>query len=88
MMGDYIGTVCNHSGRIYNNDAAILEFLVLTLFLIPLSKNDEFTITWADLGIGMAAGMLMCLGRIFVTIGVAVGLAGPAEALMSTHALY
>ena len=32
--------------------------------------------------------MLMCLGRIFVTIGVAVGLAGPAEALMSTHALY
>ena len=30
----------------------------------------------------------MCLGRIFVTIGVAVGLAGPAEALMSTHALY
>lgn len=36
----------------------------------------------------MAAGMLMCLGRVFVTIGVAVGLAGPAEALMSTHALY
>ena len=58
------------------------------MFLIPLSKNDEFTITWNDLAIGMAAGMLMCLGRIFVTIGVAVGLAGPAEALMSTHALY
>ena len=36
----------------------------------------------------MAAGLLMCLGRVFVTIGVAVGLAGPAEALMSTHALY
>lgn len=30
----------------------------------------------------------MCLGRVSVTIGVAVGLAGPAEALMSTHALY
>ena len=30
----------------------------------------------------------MCLGRVFVTIGVAFGLAGPAEALMSTHALY
>jgi len=69
-------------------DAAILEFLILTLFLIPLSSNQEFTITWNDLGIGMAAGMLMCLGRIFVTIGVAIGLAGPAEALMSTHALY
>ncbi len=69
-------------------DAAILEFLILTMFLIPLSNNDSFTITWNDLAIGMAAGMLMCLGRIFVTIGVAVGLAGPAEALMSTHALY
>lgn len=71
-------------------DAAILEFLILTCFLIPLSQNDtdDFTITWEDLGFGFIAGMLMCLGRIFVTIGVAVGLAGPAEALMSTHALY
>ena len=69
-------------------DAAVPEFLILSFFLIPLSNNPDFTITWKDLGIGMAAGMLMCLGRIFVTIGVAVGLAGPAEALMSTHALY
>lgn len=69
-------------------DAAVLEFLILSLFLIPLSNNPEFTITWKDLGIGMAAGLLMCMGRIFVTIGVAIGLAGPAEALMSTHALY
>ena len=69
-------------------DAAILEFLILTLFLIPLSNNDDFTITWKDMGVGMAAGLLMCMGRVFVTIGVAIGLAGPAEALMSTHALY
>jgi len=69
-------------------DAAVIEFFVLTMFLIPLSGNVEFTITWNDIGLGTAAGMLMCLGRIFVTIGVAVGLAGPAEALMSTHALY
>ena len=69
-------------------DAAILEFLILTLFLIPLSENPDFNIEWKDLGVGMAAGLLMCLGRIFVTIGVAIGLAGPAEALMSTHALY
>ena len=64
------------------------EFFILSLFLIPLSKNPEFTITMNDLLIGAAAGTLMCLGRIFVTIGVATGLAGPAEALMSTHALY
>ena len=69
-------------------DAAVIEFFILTMFLFPLSNNDEFTIEWEDLGVGAAAGMLMCLGRIFVTIGVAVGLAGPAEALMSTHALY
>ena len=69
-------------------DAAVLEFFILSMFLFPLSENPDFTITWEDLGIGMAAGLLMCLGRIFVTIGVAIGLAGPAEALMSTHALY
>ena len=69
-------------------DAAVIEFFVLSMFLIPLSNNPDFNITWRDIGIGTAAGLLMCLGRIFVTIGVAVGLAGPAEALMSTHALY
>ena len=69
-------------------DAAILEFFILTMFLFPLSSSTDFTITWTDLGIGMAAGLLMCMGRVFVTIGVAIGLAGPAEALMSTHALY
>ena len=69
-------------------DAAVIEFFVLTLFLIPLSGNTEFTITMNDIWLGGLAGLLMCLGRIFVTIGVAVGLAGPAEALMSTHALY
>ena len=68
-------------------DAAVIEFFVLTLFLIPLS-NTDFTITWTDLAIGAGAGLLMCMGRVFVTIGVAIGLAGPAEALMSTHALY
>ena len=69
-------------------DAAILEFFILTMFLFPLSSSGDFTITWSDLGVGMAAGLLMCMGRVFVTIGVAIGLAGPAEALMSTHALY
>lgn len=69
-------------------DAAVFEFFILTCFLIPLSSNSEFTITWNDFAIGTAAGLLMCLGRVSVTIGVAIGLAGPAEALMSTHALY
>ena len=69
-------------------DAAILEFFILTLFMIPLSGNPDYTINWSDLWLGGAAGFLMCMGRVFVTIGVAIGLAGPAEALMSTHALY
>jgi len=69
-------------------DAAIPEFLVLSFFLIPLNGKMDFTLTWDDMGVGFAAGLLMCLGRISVTIGVAIGLAGPAEALMSTHALY
>ena len=30
----------------------------------------------------------MSLARIFITLGVGLGLAAPAQALMSTHALY
>ena len=70
-------------------DAAVLEFFLISMFLIPLYYNDEgFTITWKDLATGMAAGLLMAAGRTFVTIGVAIGPAGPVEAIRNTHALY
>lgn len=49
---------------------------------------DDFTIGWRELGIGAAAGTLIGLGRLFIAIGVSIGLAAPAQSLMSTHSLH
>ena len=45
------------------------------------------TITMNDLFIGAAAEILMETSRVLLSFGVEKGLAGPAQALMSTHAL-
>ena len=67
-------------------DASIFEFGLFCLFLIPLSQ--ELTIGWREIGIGAAAGTLICLGRIFLAIAISNGLAAVVQALMSTHALH
>ena len=46
------------------------------------------TITFKDIMIGTAAEGLMEAGRVLLAFGIEKGLAGPAQALMSTHALH
>ena len=46
------------------------------------------TIEWSDILVGLAAEALMENARILLSYGVEKGLAGPAQALMSTHALW
>ncbi len=46
------------------------------------------TIEWSDLAVGLGAEGLMETARILLSFGVEKGLAGPAQALMSTHALW
>ena len=60
----------------------------MACFLIPLLKRPDFTLSWTDLAIGTLAGSLMTVGRILIAIAVAEGIAGPAQSLMSTHALH
>ena len=57
-------------------DSNIFEYLFLSFLLIPLA--DKFEYTQKDLLIGSAAGILAALGRVFIAIGVADGIAGPA----------
>lgn len=76
----------NYSGVDMGVDASGLEFLLLSFFLIPLSYTFEYT--WMDLLIGSIAGILIASGRICISIGISVGLAGPAQSLMSTHSLH
>ena len=69
-------------------DSAILEGILTSFLLIPLFKQYSFTFEWTDLAWGSLAGFLMTAGRILIAIAVAEGIAGPAQSLMSTHALY
>ena len=59
-------------------DSSILEFGLYCLLLIPLSNAEDFTLGWKEIGIGAGAGFLICTGRIFISIGVSIGLAAPA----------
>ena len=67
-------------------DASMFQFFLLSFFLIPLS--NKFDYDWTDIIIGSIAGILICSGYICISIGVSKGLAGPAGALMSTHAIH
>ena len=69
-------------------DASMVEFALLAFFLIPLCQEEGFTPGLEELAIGSIAGILICSGRICISIGVSEGLAGPAQSLMSTHALH
>lgn len=75
-----------YSGLDQAIDAAPPQNLIFCFFLIPLS--GEFTIGWNDIFIGLAAEGLMEMARVLLSFGVEKGLAGPAQALMSTHALW
>lgn len=76
----------NYSGVDMGVDASFFEFFFLSFLLIPLSSQFEYNLT--DLLIGSVAGIFICSGRIFISIGVSKGLAGPAQSLMSTHSLH
>ena len=76
----------NYSGIDLGIDASFLEFGLFLFLLYPLSH--EMTIGWREIGIGAGAGILICLGRIFISVGVSTGLAAPAQALMSTNSLH
>lgn len=69
-------------------DAAPGNNLVFCFFLISLADEMTRTIEFKDILIGAAAEGLMETSRVLLSYGIAVGLAGPAQALMSTHALW
>ena len=68
----------NYSGVDMGYDSSMCEFFLMMFFLIPLSQSEEFTITYQDILVGSIAGILICAGRICISIGVSVGKAGPA----------
>ncbi len=77
-----------YSGIDQGIDSSVLEFILYSFFLIPLAMQDDFTLGAKELAIGAVAGTLICAGRIMISIGVSIGLAAPAQSLMSTHSLH
>mmetsp|Transcript_9869 Transcript_9869/g.12241 ORF Transcript_9869/g.12241 Transcript_9869/m.12241 type:complete len:290 (-) Transcript_9869:183-1052(-) len=60
---------------------------IFFMSLLP-SLSEQMTIEWSDIAIGGIAGTLIEISRVLISIGIALGKAGPAQALMSTHALW
>ena len=69
-------------------DSSMLEFLLYMFFFIPLMNDPDLNLTYPDMLVGAIAGCLIAGGRILISIGISNGLAGPAQSLMSTHALH
>jgi len=67
-------------------DSSIFENLTLVVFFgIYLQDNEVST---GDFFLGGLAGSLMVIGRIFIAVGIAEGVAGPAQAIMSTNGIW
>ena len=66
----------NYSGIDQGIDSSLIEFFIMSFILIPLS--DKLDIGWKELALGGVAGLLICTSRICISIGVSIGLAGPA----------
>lgn len=58
------------------------------MITIVLVNDPIYTFRWADLGIGLAAGVLMCVARALLAVAVQIGIAAAAQALNSTHAVW
>jgi len=67
-----------YSGLDLGVDATIFEFIICWFILIPLLQDPEFEYGWYEVIIGSIAGALVALGRIFISVAVSEGLAGPA----------
>uniref|UniRef100_A0A7S3CMZ1 EamA domain-containing protein n=1 Tax=Strombidium rassoulzadegani TaxID=1082188 RepID=A0A7S3CMZ1_9SPIT len=67
-------------------DCAILESITCSLFLILYMRENQLEMD--QILMGSLSGWLMVLGRIFIAVGIAEGVAGPAQAIMSTNGIW
>jgi glucose uptake protein GlcU len=69
-------------------DGFIIEYTIFSLFAIYLGIHGEPDLSARNLIIGTIAGLFYSVSRINMSMAVAIGIAGPAQAMISTHALY
>lgn len=69
-------------------DGYILEYFLFSMITIVLVNDPIYTFRWADIGVGMVAGVLMSVGRALLAVAIQIGIAAAAQSLMSTHAVW
>lgn len=94
MVRKYKGT---YNYNVLPVDSAIFESFICSLaipffftgdvYLKAKETNPDYTTEWYLL-LGGISGCLMVLGRIYIAIGIGEGVAGPAQAVMSTNGIW
>jgi hypothetical protein len=69
-------------------DGFIIEYSFFTCLAVYLGFYGAPDLSLRNLIIGTIAGLLFSLARINMSMAIALGIAGPAQALISTHSLY
>ena len=72
-------------------DANIIQYAIYSLVFIHLARSDQahnYALSWFDMAEGTLAGAMMGMAYVLIAVGIAIGIAGPVQALMSTHALH
>ena len=50
--------------------------------------KEQITVTWEDLFVGGAAGIMIETAQVLISYSIDVGLAGPSAAIESTDVIY
>ena len=69
-------------------DGFLIEYSLLSVITYILVQDNTFDFTFNVFLTGTTAGCFMCVSRILLAIAIAVGIAGPAQSLNSTHGIH
>ena len=69
-------------------DGILIESFLYSIIALFLLKDPNFDFTFQVFLTGTLSGCLRFTSVVLISIAVAVGLAGPAQSLMSTHGMH
>jgi len=69
-------------------DSFIIEYAMFIPITVLLLNSEEYEFAWMDFVIGTGAGVIICIGRIGISVAVQKGIASCSQSLMSTHGVW
>ena len=86
--GAYTPFALGIDAAIIKNVILLSSTIMLTFYRDDYEPTKDFEWTWRTIIVGAISGTLMDSGSLLMGIAVAIGIAGPAQALMSTHSIH